>query len=157
MKTYNNIKEVKADIKDGVLKVDDDIEIAFDGFEIDADIFCHNIYSKGCRRNINAGDINAWNINAWNITAVDINAGDINAWNITAGDINAGDINYHAVCSAYKNIQCTSIRGRRENAKHFCLDGEITIKKKEETVEINGKKYNKQDVEERLKELTPLE
>ncbi len=80
-------------------------------------------------RDINARDINAWNINAGNINALDIDAIDIKAWNIWALNINARDINYYAVCWAYRNINCTSIKGRRENAKHFCLDGEITIQK----------------------------
>ena len=102
MKTYSNIEEVKADIVDRVLKVDDDIEIAFDGFDIDANLICENIYSKDGKRNINA-----WNINA-------------------------GEISYQAVCFAYQNITCNNIKGRRDNSKHFCLDGEITIKSKED-------------------------
>ena len=93
-----------------------------------------NIYGKnGLRYNINAGDINAkditaWNITAWNIDAGNITALDIDAWDINALNINARDINYFAVCFAYKNINCKSIKGRRENCKHFVLDGEITIK-----------------------------
>jgi hypothetical protein len=79
--------------------------------------------------NINALDIKASNIDARNIDAGDINAGDINASNINALDINALDISYYAVCFAYQNITCKSIKGSRNNAKHFCLDGEITIKK----------------------------
>ena len=91
--------------------------------------------------NINANDINAWNINARDINADDIDAGDIkacdiDAWNINAGDIktcdiNAGDISYNAVCFAYNNIECKSITGRRENHKHFVLDGKIIFKEKE--------------------------
>ena len=61
------------------------------------------------------GDINAWNINA----------GDINAWDIKAVDIDALDISYYAVCFAYNNISCKTIKGKRENSKHFCLDGKI--------------------------------
>ena len=41
---------------------------------------------------------------------------------------NAGNIKYYAVCFAYKGITCKSIRGKRENSKHFCLDDEIIIK-----------------------------
>ena len=78
--------------------------------------------------NINAEDINAYDINAYDINANDINAIDINAWNIKASNINALDIEYYAVCFAYKNITCKSIKGTRTNAKHFCLDGKITIK-----------------------------
>ena len=91
--------------------------------------------------NINAGNIKAWNIDAGNIKAWDIDARDIKAWDIKAWDIKAGDIkawdikawniNYYAVCFAYNNIECNSISGRRENCKHFVLDGEIKIKEQE--------------------------
>lgn len=164
MKTYKNIEEVKADIKDGVLKVYDDIEIAFDGFNICVDIICKNIYSKDyprniTARNINAGNINAGNINAWDINAGDIIATDIIATDIKAYEINARDINYYAVCSAYADIKCKSIKGRRANSKHFCLDREITIIEDEkiETIEIAGHKYSKKEVEEALKNIKELE
>ena len=91
---------------------------------------------------INAGDIDAWDINAGNIDADDIKAGYIDAWDIKAGnidawDINAGnidadDISYYAVCVSYQNIKCKSITGRRENAKHICLDGKIILKEDSE-------------------------
>ena len=81
------------------------------------------------------GDINAWNINAVDIKAGNIKVEDINAWNINAGDINAWDIkavdidaldiSYYTVCFAYNNIKCNTIKGRRKNSKHFCLDGKI--------------------------------
>lgn len=54
----------------------------------------------------------------------------INAWNIDARNINAGDIDYYAVCFAYQNIKCKSIKGIRDNCKHFVLDGTIAIKEK---------------------------
>ena len=59
------------------------------------------------------------NITAGNIDAFDIKARDIHAWDVYASNINARNINYHAVCFAYKNIKCKSIKGRRKNAKHF--------------------------------------
>ncbi len=129
-----------------------------------------NIYGKdGLKYNINAWNITAWNINAW-----DINAGDINAWNITAGDIIAGDItagdinarditarnitawdidardiNYYAVCFAYYNILCKSIKGRRGNCKHFVLDGEIKIKEEiPKIIKKDGYKYKLVETEE---------
>ena len=71
------------------------------------------------------GDINAWNIKADNINAGDIDALDINAEDINARDIKAGDISYYAVCFAYNNISCKTIKGTRKNSKHFCLDGKI--------------------------------
>jgi len=133
MKTYTNIKEVNKDIVNGVLRVEDDIHITFNECKIEADIVC---------RNLTAYDITAHNINANNINAIDINAIDLTARNI----------DYFAVCFAYENIICDSIEGGRENSKHFCLDGEITIREPK-TIEVLGKTYNKKDVEERLREL----
>ena len=72
--------------------------------------------------NINANDINAWNIYARDIITRDINACDINAWNIYADNID-----YYAVCFAYYNIKCKSIKGRRKNTKHFVLDGKLEV------------------------------
>lgn len=142
MITLTSNEQAKELIKNGVLAVDDDIEIAFDGFSIEADIKCHNIYSKEHPRNITCR-----NINCRNITCGDINCGDITCWDITCGDITCwdinclnitcGDINYYAVCFAYNNIKCKSIKGRRENCKHFCLDGEITFKDKKEDDEVD--------------------
>lgn len=61
-----------------------------------------------------------------------IKAGDIKAFDIKALEINACDITYYAYCLAYYNIKCTSIHGTRPNARHFVLDGEITITPKQE-------------------------
>ena len=111
------------------------VEANIDACDIDAlDIKAHNIHAwnidaryidtKNIKaNNINAYDIYANNINAWNIDVVN----NIKAGNIEANYINALDINYHAVCFAYKNIKCKSIKGRRENHKHFALDGKIEV------------------------------
>ena len=56
-----------------------------------------------------------------------IEAFDINAHDISAFDINARNITYRAVCFAYKNIKCKSIKGRRWNHKHFVLDGVLDV------------------------------
>jgi len=152
MITINSNEEANALIKNGVLAIDDDLEIAFDGFSIEADIECNNIYSKGHSRDIDACDINANIINAGDINAGDINAYDIKARNIKARNIDALEIkatniksnnikaaninaynidayniNYYAVCFAHRNIICNSIFGRKENPRHFCIDGEIII------------------------------
>ena len=89
------------------------------------------------RANISAVNIEAHNIYAWDINAGDIKAGDIDAVNIKANNIDCGnieainikalDINYFAVCFAYYNIKCRSIKGKRNNAKHFVLDGKLEI------------------------------
>ena len=125
VKEFNNLKEIKKyyDRKTNtyVFKEDDEyIDLVIFNFDLDI------------KANIDACDINARDINAWNIESCDINAININAYDIIADDINAYDIKanniiYFAVCFAYENIKCKSIKGRRENAEHFVLDGKIEI------------------------------
>ena len=141
-----------------------------DGKWIDLVIFAFNLKVEA---NINARDIKAYNIDVWNINALnieafeinasyiqseDINAFNITAYNINAGDINAnnikaGDISYWGVCFAYKNIICNSIKGRKENAKHFVLDGEIKVLENEELCEKDLDRLEKLEKEnQELKE-----
>src|SRR3990167_3368979 len=122
-KIYRTQSEIETDIKDSVLKVNEDVEFEC-SFSIEASL---KIAGNINARDINAGDINAGNINAWDINARDINALDINAGNINAWDINAWDITFYAVCFAYMKFVCKSIKGRRKNSKYFCLDGEVEI------------------------------
>lgn len=97
-------------------------------FDIDAtDINVHDIKAGMIR----CCDINADSILASDINASIINAKDIYSFNISAYSINAENINYYAVCVAYKDIKCKSIKGRRENAKHFVLDGKLEVKENE--------------------------
>jgi len=113
---------VKGDINAWNIKADN-----INAGDIDAlDINAEDINARDIKAgDIKAGDINAWDINAWDINAWDINAWDINAEDINARDIKAGDISYYAVCFAYNNISCKTIKGTRKNSKHFCLDGKI--------------------------------
>ena len=62
-------------------------------------------------------DIKAWNIYAHNITAK----------NIIADNIYAHDISYWGLCFATQNIECHSMKGRRDNHTYFVLDGSIYI------------------------------
>ena len=72
-------------------------------------------------------DINS-DIEAQDIIAYDINAKDIYANDINARNIKANNISYYSVCFAGEDIKCKSIKGRRENAKHFTLDGVLEVK-----------------------------
>ena len=140
MKLYKRMEEVLSDVTNGVLELDRDVKFAF---QFSAD-FSLKIAGNISARNISAGDISAENISAWNITAGDISAENITAWNISAsGDITAAgnisaenisaeNIRYYAVCFAYKDIVCLSITGKRDNCRHFCLDGKIELKKWED-------------------------
>lgn len=77
--------------------------------------------------NIDAGCIDALNISAVNIKAWDVYTRNLNAYDIVAWNIYAWNISYFEVCFAYDNIKCKSIKGRRENAKHFVLDGKLEM------------------------------
>ena len=91
-------------------------------------ITAKNITAKNITAgNLDVGDIDAWDISAWNITAKNITAGNLDVGDIDARNIDAGNISYYAVCFAYKNIKCKSIKGTRNNAKHFVLDGKIEV------------------------------
>ena len=144
MKTFYNIEEMKKfyNKETNLFCIDDSIELKFNldcGWDINAyDIDAWDINARDIKANdikacdINACNINAKNINAYDIDAYDINARDINAYDIDACDINATNINarninYYAVCFAYFDIRCKSIKGRRENCREFVLDGNIII------------------------------
>ena len=119
MKTYKTQAEFEAEIKDNKFYSAESIDISAFHLSVEASIEV-------------AGNIKAWDINAGDIKAVDIKVGNINAWDITARDIKAGNIKakkveYYAVAFAYQNIKVKSIKGRRENAKHFVLDGKLEV------------------------------
>jgi len=134
MKTYKTQKEVEKDIVDDVLKINEDVTFECN-IDIDASINAYNINAY----NINAYNINAYNINAWGINAYNINAYNIDAHNIDAHNINAWDIEYHAFCIAYETLKVKTIKGRRTNSFHKCLDNEIGYKKDTKTISIDGK------------------
>ena len=162
----NTQEELEALIVDGCIAINNNLRITCD-VSVEVDIKAWNIKAG----NINAGNIDARDINAWNIKAGNINAGNINAGNIDARDINAGNIDarninvgninardinaeginagnidYYAVCFAYNYIACTSIKGKRYNNKHFCLDGKINFKeeiKKKVTPELTQEQIDK--------------
>jgi len=112
MKTYKTVKEIKADVKDGVLTINDNVtfELSFE-LEISLNVFGSIIAKNITCENITCGDI----------TCEDITCGDINCRNITCGDIN-----YYAFCCVYGKMKCRTWKYRRENAHTpIVLDGKI--------------------------------
>ena len=99
------------------------------GMYIDLVVFNFDLNAKSniYARNIYARNINALNINARDIYVCYLNANDIKAHDISTASINADNIDYYAVCYAYENIKCNSIKGRKYNAKHFVLDGKVEV------------------------------
>lgn len=125
IKEFNNLEEIQKyydkETNTYIFKEDDEY--------IDLVVFNFDLYINA---NIDAMDINAWDIhvndiNAWDINARNIRANDIYAWDIIASDINANDISYFAVCYAYKNIICRSIKGRAPTTNHFVLYGKLEV------------------------------
>ena len=112
-----------------VFDFDLNVEANIKALDIDAcDIDAMNINSMNIDAcDIKAYDIYARNINACNIDAMNINSMNIDACDIKAYDIKANDISYYAICVAYKDIRCKSIKGIRENAKHFVLNGVLEV------------------------------
>ena len=100
---------------------------------VEGNIFCEGgRFDLTVKGNINCLDIDCHNIDCFDIDCSDINCSDINCHNIDCSDIDCHnidghDINYYAICFAYNNIKCKSIVGRRQNARHFVLDGKIEI------------------------------
>jgi hypothetical protein len=98
----------------------------------------HNIDSY----NIDSHNIDSCDIKAININACNIKANNINACDIKANNIDAYDISYHAFCISYRGLICESIKGRRSNSFHNCLDGEVTIKEKLKELLVNNITFN---------------
>ena len=142
-------KQARSLVNGDALTTNNDIEIAFDGFNLRADIKCRHIYSKDYKRDIKALHIGAGKIEVAKLQALDIYTfGDVYANEVYAGDIKtesirakkicanniyadyieADDIDYYAVCFAYEDIHCRSIKGRRGNSRHFSLDGKVIIR-----------------------------
>lgn len=105
---------------------------------VDANIDAFNIIARNIAAlNIDVFDIKALEIDVQSLMAFDIKAYNIIAKNILANNIlarniDAKHISYYAVCYAYNNIRCKSIKGRISKAKHFVVKGEITIDGKTE-------------------------
>ena len=122
-KEFNNLEEMQKyyveETNTYVFKEDDRyINLVIFNFDLDVN------------SNIEAYDINANNIDVYDIKAGNINALDVDSDNISAININANNISYYAVCFAYENIKCKSIKGRRKNHKHFVLDGVLEVEDK---------------------------
>ena len=115
MKIYKTQEEVNADITHGVLVIKGDVR-----FECDISIGASIVVTKG--------DLNCLNLNCFDLTCRNLDC-----WNLTCFNLTCRDLTYYALCFAYQSIKCTSYKTRREvHQKPICLDGEITIVKKED-------------------------
>ena len=123
-------------------------------------------------RNFNGYDFNGWDFNGLDFNGYDFNGRNFNGRNFDGWDFNGWDFNgrnfdglyfngkkvsYYAFFNCYGSIKCESIKGKRENhAEPICLDGELEIKTKEETIKIGDHTYPKSEVEKRLQGLKEI-
>jgi len=122
MKIYKTQQELEADIKDGLLRVDDNVKIECN-ININASIICWNL---DCM-NLNCGNLNCWNLNCWNLDCRDLNCRNLDCRDLNCMDLHCRNLSYYAVAFAYESFKCKSVVGRRNNSKHFCLDSEVII------------------------------
>jgi hypothetical protein len=119
-----------------------------ESIKLEGDIRCengrHDLKVKG---NIDAWSIDAQDIDAQDIDVWNIRAQDIVAQNIDAGYIDAWNISFYAFCIAYRNIRCESIRGRRSNSIHSCLDSEIEYIEKNTVCEHCGQEIQQEEAD----------
>jgi hypothetical protein len=116
-------------LKDDNVIVSKDLYIYCD-LDLDINIKCKSIFSD---YDLSMGNLDALNVRVKNLTAntiklTNLNAEDVNVRSVEAlNKIKAHNIVYYSVCFAYNNIECKSIKGTRNNSKHFSLDGELLI------------------------------
>ena len=116
---YNNIEELKKDVKNNFLKKRNSNLII--NFNLDYPLL--NIIAN----KIDASIIRVNNINSSDINCCKLYANNIKAGNITAYMIEASNIKYWAFCIAFENLKYKTIKGTRKNSIHKCLDNK-TIK-----------------------------
>ena len=122
MKIYKTQQELEADIKDGLLKVDDDVKIECN-ININASIICRNLYCW----DLDCGNLNCGNLDCMDLDCGDLNCGNLECMDLNCGDLDCMDLSYYAIAVAYYKFKCKSVVGRRNNSKHFCLDSEVKI------------------------------
>ena len=140
MKIYKTQEEVTADIKDGVLAIKGDVR-----FECDISIRASIVVTKGdlncwsldCLNldclNLTCENLTCENLNCRDLTCWDIDCLNLKCWDIDCFNLNCLNLSYYARCFAYYSITCTSYKARREvHQEPMCLEGELTIVKKED-------------------------
>lgn len=116
---------------------------------------CSNIYAG----NVIGTDIDIFNADLLDVTARNIKASilyvdvikarNVKVENLLATSIVADKISYLGCCMAYSSFRCKSVKGERENSKHFSLDSEIeyikphTIMIDNKEIDISEESYNK--------------
>ena len=138
--------------KDKDLIVDEDVRIEYQVERGELrDVKCRNLYLENDNeffdfngRDFDGRDFDGWDFNGRDFDGWDFNGRDFNGLNFNGKDFNGrnfkgwnfignsfigNDIDYYASFIAYEKISCTSIKGRRKNSIHKCLDSEIEIRK----------------------------
>jgi len=87
-------------------------------------------------------NLKCWNLDCWNLDCLNLKCKDLKCWDLKCQELKAKNVSYYGVAVAYNSMEVESIKGRRKNSKHFCLDSEIVIKKKvPKEITKDGKVY----------------
>jgi len=135
MKTIKNKEELTA-----LLNEHKDLILPGEDVRIEYQVEKGDLRNVECQDLFLTNDKQRFDFNGWNF----------NGGNFTGRDFTGKGVSYWAFFNCYGSITCESIEGRRQpHAKPVCLDGKLTIVSPEsETIEVNGKKYRKDEVEE---------
>ena len=127
MRIYKTQQEVESDIKDGLLRVNDNVKIECN-ISINASIICWDLDcgDLDCW-DLDCGDLNCGDLNCMDLNCMDLDCKDLNCMDLNCRDLNCMDLSYYAIAVAYYKFKCKSVVGRRNNSKHFCLDSEVII------------------------------
>ena len=108
-------------------------------------------------RNFNGGNFNGYDFNGRDFNGYDFNGYDFNGMNFNGYNFNGKKVSYWAFFNCYGSIKCESIKARRTpHSEPICLDGKLEIKDDTETIKIGDQIYNKQEVEEALKNVKSI-
>ncbi len=67
------------------------------------------------------------NLEGHNLTCLDLKCHNLDCLDLECENLDCMNLSYFAVAIAYKSFKCNSVKGKRKNSKHFCLDSEIEI------------------------------
>ncbi len=149
MITINKKEEMEKYLVGNTYVIADDVTI-----NINLDLKC---------RDLKCNDLKCRNLKCWDLKCNDLECNDLECNNLKCNDLECynlecSNLSYYAFAIAYSSFRCKTVKARRENGFHKCLDSKIKYIKDEpkETIKIGNVVFDKSEVEERLQGLEPL-
>ncbi len=149
MITINKKEEMEKYLAGNTYVIEDDVTI-----NINLDLKCRDLKCN----DLECNDLECNNLKCRNLECNDLECNDLECWDLVCHYLECSNLSYYAFAIAYSSFRCKTVKARRENGFHKCLDSEIEYIKDEpkETIKIGGVVFDKSEVEERLQGLEPL-